>query len=143
MTVVNERKTKGINDPAGKAASALPPHHSSLEAGRKVQTQLSGKPVTGPLFDFAPEINQLLQSHLFGDLFGRDILDYQSREIATISALANMEGVDAQLNAHMRIAGNVGLTKQQLKAVTARLMESVGKQQADRAEHALHTVLAH
>jgi len=141
MGVVNERKAKGIDDPIGKEANPFPSEMSSLELGKQVQTQLSGKPVSGPLFDFAPAINQLLQSHLFGDLFARDILNYQSREIATVSALSSMEGVDSQLKAHIRIASNVGLTRKQLAALTAVLGRSVGKQEEVRAEQALQTVL--
>jgi len=141
MGVVNERKAKGIDDPIGKEANPFPSEMSSLELGKQVQTQLSGKPVSGPLFDFAPAINQLLQSHLFGDLFARDILNYQSREIATVSALSSMEGVDSQIKAHIRIASNVGLTRKQLAALTAVLGRSVGKQEEVRAEQALQTVL--
>jgi 4-carboxymuconolactone decarboxylase len=141
MGVVDKRKEKGIKDPTGKAANPMPPDESSLELGKKVQTELSGKPVTGPLFDFAPAINELLQRHLFGDLFARDILDYQSREIVTVSALASMDGVDAQLKAHIRIATNVGLTKNQLTALSAVLSETVGKQEGIRVEHALQAVL--
>ncbi len=141
MSVVDARKAKGINDPTGKQANPFPADKSSLELGKQVQTQLSGKPVTGPLFDFAPAINELLQRHLFGDLFARDILDYQSREIVTLSALASMDGVDSQLMAHIRIATNVGLTKTQLEAITAVLSEKVGKQEGGRADHALHAVL--
>lgn len=141
MGVIDARKAKGIKDPIGKAASPLSSDKSNLELGKKVQTQLSGKPVTGPLFDFAPAINQLLQSHLFGDLFSRDILDYQSREIATVSALASMDGVDSQLKAHIRIASNVGLTKSQLTALANVLNETVGKQEGIRAEQALEAVL--
>jgi 4-carboxymuconolactone decarboxylase len=141
MGVVNERKANGINDPIGKEPSSLPANKSSLEVGKQVQTQLSGKPVSGPLFDFAPAINELLQRHLFGDLFARDILDYQSREIVTLAALASMDGVDSQLNAHIRIATNVGLTEAQLAALAAVLSQSVGNQEGARAERALHAVL--
>lgn len=141
MGVVDARKAKGINDPTGKKANPFPADKSSLELGRQVQTELSGKPVTGPLFDFAPAINQLLQRHLFGDLFARGILDYQSREIVTLSALASMDGVDSQLMAHIRIATNVGLTKSQLSALALVLSQSVGKQEGDRVEQAIQAVL--
>jgi len=141
MAVLDERKAKGITDPIGKEASSLPADKSSLEFGKEVQTQLSGKPVSGPLFDFAPDINLLLQSHLFGDLFARDILDYQSREIATVSALASIDGVDAQLKAHIRIATNVGLTEAQLTVLTAVLNETVGIREGDRAEQAVRAAL--
>ena len=141
MSVLEERKAKGITDPIGAEAHPLPADKSSLELGKAVQTQLVGKPVSGPLFDFAPAINQLLQSHLFGDLFGRGILDYPDREIATVSALASLDGVDSQLKAHMGIARNVGLTQPQLAALAAVLSDTVGEKEGRRAEQALQAVL--
>jgi len=141
MGVVEERRAAGINDPMGEEASALPADKSSLELGRIVQTKLAGRPVTGPLFDFAPAINTFLQSHLFGDLFGRGILDYQSREIATLSALANIAGVEPQLKSHVGIATNVGLTEAQLSALAAVLNQRVGMQAGHRAEQAVQAVL--
>ena len=141
LNVLEERKAKGITDPIGEAAHPLPADKSSLELGKAVQTQLVGKPVSGPLFDFAPAINQLLQSHLFGDLFGRGILDYPDREIVTVSALASLDGVDSQLKAHMGIARNVGLTQPQLAALAAVLSNTVGEREGRRAEQALQAVL--
>jgi alkylhydroperoxidase/carboxymuconolactone decarboxylase family protein YurZ len=134
MGVVETRKTEGITDAFGAEASGLPEDKSSLEVGKAVQTKLSGKPVTGPLFDFAPAINVLLQSHLFGDLFARDILDYQSREIATLAALASLSGVESQLQAHIRIAQNVGLTEAQLRALAAVLTDTVGAKAGARVD---------
>ena len=101
MVLVEERKAKGIKDEIGKAATPLPAGTDSLKLGRKVQTELVGQPVTGPLFDFVPVINEYLQAHLFGDIFASDVLDHKSREIVTISALGNMVGVEPQLKAHL------------------------------------------
>jgi 4-carboxymuconolactone decarboxylase len=56
-----------------------------------------GAPVSGPRFEFAPAIDAFLQDHLFGDIFGRDKLNFRDREIATIAALVSMEGVEPQL----------------------------------------------
>lgn len=142
MTVVDERKAGGITDSMGQAASSLPEDKSRLEVGKKVQTELAGRPVSGPLFDFAPDINRFLQSHLFGDLFARDILDYQSREIATVSALASLDGVDAQLKSHITIASNIGLTETQIRALAAVLNETVGVKEGRRAEQALQAVFS-
>ncbi|WP_084191036.1 (R)-mandelonitrile lyase [Methylomarinum vadi] len=142
MTVLDERKAEGIQDEAGKSASSLLTDKSSTELGKEVQTRLVGRPVSGPLFDFAPDINRLLQSHLFGDLFTRGILDDQSREIATLSALASIDGVDSQLKAHVGIASNVGLTQNELTALVTVLKETVGKQEGGRAEQALMAVLS-
>jgi alkylhydroperoxidase/carboxymuconolactone decarboxylase family protein YurZ len=141
MSVVEERKAEGISDSVGQEASPLPDDQSSLAVGKAVQTELAGHPVTGPLFDFAPEINQLLQSHLFGDLFARDVLDYQSREIATVSALASLEGVDSQLKSHIAIASNVGLTETQLRELATVLSQTLGAHEGRRAEQAIREVL--
>jgi len=134
MSVVEARKAEGITDPVGQAASSLPDDKNSLEVGKAVQTELAGQPVSGPLFDFAPAINQFLQSHLFGDLFARDTLDSQSREIATASALASLEGVDSQLESHIAIASNVGLTEAQIRELAVVLSHAVGEKEGRRAE---------
>jgi quercetin dioxygenase-like cupin family protein/alkylhydroperoxidase/carboxymuconolactone decarboxylase family protein YurZ len=141
MAVVDERKAKGIDDPVGEEASPMPDDKSSLDIGKAVQTELVGRPVAGPLFDFAPGINRLLQRHLFGDLFARGVLDYQSREIATISALASIDGVDSQLNSHIAIASNIGLTQAQLAEVAAVLSAAVGDTEGRRAEEAVGAIL--
>lgn len=126
MTLVNERKAKGMNDTLGKDAAPLPKEFDSLKIGTEVQTELSGKPVAGPLFDFAPVINEYLQAHLFGDIFARDVLDRKARELVTVSALSNMTGVEPQLKAHLGIARNVGLTKDQLAAIFTVLETKAG-----------------
>jgi 4-carboxymuconolactone decarboxylase len=141
MTVLDERKAKGIKDQTGEEATPLPTDKSSVELGKEVQTELVGRPVSGPLFDFAPAINTFLQGHLFGDLFGRGILDYQNREIVTVSALASIDGVDSQLKSHIVIATNVGLSEKQLAEVASVLDMTVGKTAGIRAEQAIKQVL--
>jgi len=141
MALIEERKAQGIEDEVGPEATPLPADKSGLALGKEVQTRLSGKPVAGPLFDFAPAINTLLQSHLFGDLFGRGILSEQSREIATLSALASLDGVESQLQAHVRIATNLGLTRLQLFALARVLGDTVGQQEGRRVERAVEAVL--
>lgn len=142
MAVLDQRKAEGINDPRGKEPSPFPKGDSSLEIGTAVQTELAGRPVSGPLFEFAPGINQLLQRHLFGDLFARGILDRKDREIVTVAALASMDGVESQLNAHIGIARNVGLTQTQIAELAAVLRDTVGAIEGRRAEQAFRAVLA-
>jgi alkylhydroperoxidase/carboxymuconolactone decarboxylase family protein YurZ len=93
------------------------------------------------LFDFAPAINELLQGHLFGDLFARDILDYESREIATVSALASLDGVESQLKAHIGIASNAGLSQAQIRELAVVLSQTVGRREGRRAEQAIGAAL--
>ncbi|MBO1923764.1 carboxymuconolactone decarboxylase family protein [Thiomicrorhabdus sp. 6S3-12] len=137
MTVVEERKARGVNDPVGKEIAASVAPGDSQAQGIKVQTELVGKPVTGPLFDFAPYSNVLLQKHLFGDLFARNILDFQERELSTVAALANMENVAPQLKSHIGIALNVGLSLQQLQAISTMLDKFVNQRAAGRLEQAI------
>jgi alkylhydroperoxidase/carboxymuconolactone decarboxylase family protein YurZ len=98
--------------------------------------------VQGPVFDFAPVINQYLQAHLFGDIFERDNLDWQSRELATVGALAATPGVEAQLRSHMAASMRVGLTAAQLRQLTQVLEVRGDVQAAKRANEALTQALA-
>lgn len=141
MEVVEERKKKGIQDAEGKEAESYPAGKDLLELGTQIQTQLVGRPVQGPLFTFVPAIDRFLKEHLFGAIFGRDNLDYQTREIATLAALSNMEGVDSQLAAHFKISMNVGLTEEALMDFLTTLDTSVGRYQAGRAAAILAQVL--
>lgn len=142
MGVLEERGKKGIKDEPGKEPNPLPAGKSSIELGTEIQTRLAGRPVTGPIYTFAPAIDQFLKGHLFGDIFGRGVLDFQSREIATISALANMKGVNSQLQSHFNIGLNVGLTEAQMRSLIAVLEAKVGKQEADNANEILAKVLS-
>lgn len=130
MKVVETRKQRGIEDIEGKAPIARIPVGDELRrVGTANQTKISGAPVQGPLFDFAPTINQFLQTHLFGDIFARDNLDWQSRELATVGALAATPGVEAQLLSHTRASLRVGLTAAQLRQLAQVLREHGDKMQ--------------
>lgn len=141
MSVLEDRQKRGIEDEPGREASPLPAGKSRLELGTEIQTRLAGAPVSGPIFTFAPAIDAFLKDHLFGDIFGRDNLDFRSREIATISALASMEGVNSQLQAHFNIGFNTGLTEAQMKSLISVLAARVGKKEAGNANDVLGRVL--
>lgn len=141
MDVLKERKSKGINDPEGKKASPYPKNKSSLEFGTENQTRLVGSPVKGEVYTFAPAIDQFLKAHLFGDIFGRDILDYQTREIATIAALASLSGTENQLRSHYRVGMHNGLTKDQLNNIVSIVRLEVGEAEGISAAKILREVL--
>jgi 4-carboxymuconolactone decarboxylase len=139
--VLEERGQKGIKDTLGKEPGPLPANKSSIELGTEIQTSLIGAPATGKYIAFAPAIDTFLKGHLFGDIFGRDNLDFQNREIATISALANMGGVNPQLQSHFNIGLNVGLTEAQMRSLISVLEVKIGKKEADNANEILGNVL--
>ena len=142
MSVLKARQAKGIKDEAGREASPLPTDKSRIELGTEIQTRLAGGPVSGEVYTFAPAIDEFLKSHLFGDIFGRDNLDFQSREIATIAALASIKGVNPQLQAHFKIGMNTGLTEAQMNSLVSVLQSKVGKPEADNAAEVLNQVLS-
>lgn len=142
MDVLEEREQKGIKDEPGKEPSPMPANKSSIELGTENQTSLLGAPATGKYITFIPAIDAFLKGHLFGDIFGRDNLDFQSREIATISALAALEGVNPQLQSHFNVGFNTGLTEAQMRSLISVLEANVGKKEADNANEILSKVLS-
>ena len=69
------------------------------------------------------------------------IVDWVQGDIVLANTVVVSNEVDAQLNAHIRIASNVGLTKKQLTALAAVLDETVGKKQEMRVSRAIQAVL--
>ena len=122
MKTLEARRARGIEDLPGRdPAREIPTGDALLAAGTANQTKLAGGPVKGPLFDFAPAIGRYLKTHLFGDIFERDNLDWASRELATVGVLAALAGVESQLQAHIRISLNVGLSEPQLRELAQDL----------------------
>lgn len=143
MKVVEARKQGGIQDAPGAAPSrATPTGDDLLASGTANQTKLVGAPVKGPLFDFAPAIDQFLKTHLFGDIFCRDNLDWQSREMATVAMLSALRGTDAQLQSHLGISMNTGISAGQLNLLAAVLAAHVDADSAERTRDALARHLA-
>lgn len=132
MKVLEARRQRGVQDAPGREPAApIPTGKELLALGTANQTQLIGAPVRGPLFEFAPAIDEYLKTHLFGDIFARDNLDWQSRELATVGMLAAMQDVESQLQSHIAVSMNVGLTAAQLREV-AEVLAEAGQADATR-----------
>jgi len=143
MKTLDARRQRGIDDAPGRSPSAdSPTGEALLDAGTANQTKLAGSPVVGPLFDFAPAIDRFLKTHLFGDIFERDNLDWASRELATVGMLAAISGVESQLLAHIRISLNVGLSPAQLRELAHALDKAGDAAAAVRVRVAIDKHLA-
>lgn len=119
--LVNERQQKGIADAEGKKPAKIDFGGQKYQFGKDVQAKLTGRPANSTQ-TFVPVIDTLLKEHLFADIFGRDNLDYQSREIATISILSSIGGAESQLRSHLNVGRNVGLSEKQLRYITGKLL---------------------
>jgi len=143
MKVVDARKQRGVQDEAGQAPTRpIPSGDALLAAGTANQTRLIGAPARGAIYDFAPVIDQYLKAHLFGAIFERDNLDWQSRELATVGMLSALQGAESQLQAHMGFSMNVGLTAAQLGQLSQLLSDKVDEAMGRRAQAALTRQLA-
>ena len=76
-----------------------------------------------------------------GDIFARGVLDYKQRELLTVAILASLEGTDSQLNAHIGIATNTGVSQAQLQGVAETLAVYKGRKYAARVTGAVDSVL--
>ena len=90
----------------------------ALKQGTEVQTQLSGHAFD---YDFCPQDDYYLKSHLFGDIFAGDQLSHADREIVTVAALSGLDKVAPQLAAHKRGAVNMGKSQELVDELCAWL----------------------
>lgn len=120
-TVLDNRKAQGIADNEGRPwtrPAMWDDAEEALKRGTEIQTKLSGRPFN---FDFCPQDDYYLKSHLFGDIFAGDQLSPADREIVTVAALSGLTGVDSQLASHKRGAVMMGNTQEQVDGLCAWL----------------------
>ena len=139
MSVLDERKAKGINDNWGRKASPIIDTRDKYERGKEILAKLSGtappkgRPQTG-YAAFSPEIETFLKEHLFADIFERDVLTYAQRELVTVSVLISIGNAEPMLASHMNLCLNVGISAEQLKHLIAIIEVNVNKNDADSAK---------
>lgn len=136
QSVLNDRKSKGITDKEGKEIVVENNVADKYEQGRKTLEILTKTPQLKPapgFGEFTPRIDAFLKEHLFADIFISDVLSFQQRELVTISALAAMTGVEPQLQAHIGMGKNTGITANQIIALFDIIEKSIGKEQAEIA----------
>lgn len=118
MVVLEARKKKGIKDKMGRESTPVKITLCKYEQGKNTLEVLTGqqeRKVKTGYAAFAPVIDTFLKEHLFADIFGRDILSYTEREMATLSALVSIGGVEPMLRSHLGIALRLGVTEASLQ----------------------------
>lgn len=131
MSVLDRRREAGIEDTPGPESTAVNDMTDAAKyaLGRKNLAELSGIPADAPAVGFAkfaPVIEKFLKEHLFADIFARDILSWQDRELATVSIIAGVGGVEPMAAAHMAICLHQGLTTDQLTALLNIVENTLG-----------------
>ncbi len=145
MSLLNERRAAGMTDVQGREPTPMPDDLDRDAYGARTRATLSGRDTVPPPSGyqlFAPAIDSFLKEHLFADIFYRDNLDWQSRELATISALSAMSGTAGQLRFHLNAAMNMGLTEAQMRAFVDVVAGELGRDWARQTEEVLDNILA-
>lgn len=141
LDAVEKRKADGIKDIQGKNATAIPENMDKNEYGGKVRAKLLGLEKDSEpqgYRAFSPVIDSFLKEHLFADIFARDILDFKTRELVTISVLVSSDNIIEQfIKGHMQICINMGLTKEQLFDFVKVIKLNVGEEEAHRTKSIL------
>ncbi|WP_169777104.1 carboxymuconolactone decarboxylase family protein [Campylobacter mucosalis] len=124
LNALNE-VTKGQNYELGKARE-IKPDSDFYAKGVQMLSMLLGQKAPELLqndatFDF------MLKSYLFGFLFDSHILSPLDREIIVISVLSSLDGVEAQLKSHLKIAKNLGLEISDFNKITSNLEPKTAK----------------
>lgn len=85
-----------------------------------------GTRVVEGLKDVAPDLARYVVEFGYGDVYSRDGLGDRERQLAAIAALTALGGAEPQLEYHIGIALNVGLTPQQIVETIVHLAPFVG-----------------
>lgn len=144
MSVLEERKAKGIQDVAGTEASPIRDEREKYDRGKAILEELTGvaeKESKTGYAAFAPEIEVFLKEHLFADLFERDVLTYAERELVTVATLSSIGQVEPMLRSHLNICLNVGLTPSQLQQFVGVIKSTIGVKEARAVQEVLSEVL--
>lgn len=143
MKVLDERKARDINDTMGKEAIPAEQEDNKYDRGAAIFQVLSGVNSAHPKSGygaFAPAIDQFLKEHLFADIFERGLLSYRERELATVSFLAGIGGVEPMAAGHISICLHLGITKEQLTALLNIVEINLGKQSSEPLRKVLKSV---
>ncbi len=132
--VINERN-QSQNTSVGPERDRALSDIDAYAEGKIVQKQLTGKDINMP---FSPDIDYYLKAHLFGDIFSSNLLSWQDREVATISMLAAMDGLDSQLLAHINVGKYNGITQQGLVEISRLLTHYVSTASGERLAQKLN-----
>lgn len=85
-----------------------------------------GENVIASLQDISPDLGNMIIEFAFGDIYTRDQLTLQEREMITITSLLTTGGCEAQLHVHINGALNVGISKERIIETFLQCIPYVG-----------------
>lgn len=97
-----------------------PPQHAAgarYDRGWAALTEVNGGPtarVIDELREVAPDLARFVVEFAYGDVYDRPVLTRHQRQLVTIGMLATMGGCEPQLEVHVHVALNVGVSPDEI-----------------------------
>ncbi len=85
-----------------------------------------GEAVISSLADIAPDLGRYIVEFAFGDIYAREGLSLQERELVTIASLLTAGGCEPQLRVHLNGARNVGVPPEKIVETLIHCVPYVG-----------------
>lgn len=86
----------------------------------------AGEHVINALNDIAPDLGKYIVEFAFGDIYCRETLNLQEREMITLSSLMTLGGCENQLDVHINGALNVGIAPKKIIEVFLQCIPYTG-----------------
>ena len=87
---------------------------------------VSGEKVIQTLEDIAPDLGEYIIEFAFGDIYSRQGLSLQEREMITITSLLTLGGCEPQLEVHINGSLNVGISPEKIIETFIQCITYVG-----------------
>ncbi|MEJ5145332.1 carboxymuconolactone decarboxylase family protein [Sphingobacterium sp. MYb388] len=146
IAVLNDRKERGIADDLGKESGLIGDASDKYENGEAVQMKITGMSASAlkstGYATLVPTIDVFLKEHLFFDIFGRDLLSYNTREIITIATLISMGGVEPIIQSHYIAASQLGVPQENIWLIIDVLEDELGTEKVASAREIASKVFA-
>lgn len=99
------------------------------EIGQEKLTEIDGKGgvnVINSLESIAPDLGRFIIEFAFGDIYSRQTLTMQEREMITIAVLCALGGCEPQLEVHIGGALNTGISPEKIAETFLQCVPYVG-----------------
>ncbi|MBI4228477.1 MAG: carboxymuconolactone decarboxylase family protein [Deltaproteobacteria bacterium] len=78
------------------------------------------------LNEISPDFSRYLIEYPFGDIYDRPGLDVKTRELVTLSALAALGYAEPEVKAHIKVALNSGVTREEILEIFIQISVYAG-----------------
>jgi 4-carboxymuconolactone decarboxylase len=86
----------------------------------------TGEKFIQKLNEISPDFSRYLIEYPFGDVYDRPGLDVKTRELVTLSALAALGYAEPEVKAHIKVALNTGVTREEIIEVFIQISVYAG-----------------